>query len=307
MKTSRLTKLLVELADADEMQGVDGSQQKNTDGVGPSSRLRSSSPERARVNALNVLDGASSGATTQFTAPVGLYKKSTKKFNLGSYVLGLMMFGSFFIYFLKVLTALDHTLAFNTYISLPIIMITAIYFLLFIHFSGRPKSYFGFTTKSWRQSIATMNKIALPMIILILLLKWSCIHYLPFAHGELLFTLFHKPHVSVTSWLFDWVIYVAISAPLQAIFVYGGLQGPFMELVAPHNNRNILYLPVAAASLFFSVFHLFISVPLAIVAGIFSFICGLVYSYHGTLVGQIYMHILIGTWFFFIVGFPVYG
>lgn len=232
---------------------------------------------------------------------------SNKKFLLNYYVLGLIVIDSFYVFFLSILRTLDHKILISTYVTLPVVVIVALYLFLFIYLSGYPKSYFGLTTRCWRKSIATMNKIVLPMMIAILLMKWVCIHYLPAAHGRTLFTPFYGGKISLETSLFNWLLYSFVSVPLQTIFVYGGLQGPFMEMTFRYQKGVLLYLPVVAASSFFSVFHLMASVPLAILSGIFCFICGLVYARHGTLIGQIYIHIVIGTWFFFIVGFPFFS
>lgn len=231
-------------------------------------------------------------------------------FKLSAYFLGIMIINCFFLYGFKILTLLNKNLLsseLREYFIYSILIIMIFYQGCFIKFSRFPISHFGFTTKNWRESISLMNKIAFLMMIVILLIKLLGIHYHPAIFGKTLFTPQCVIIKSWNSWLLNFFLYITVSAPVQSIIIYGGILGPFADMLLPYKRGMAFYLPVVTSSALFSVVHLIISLQLALAAFLFCFICGLVYQRHRTLIGQIYVHIIVGVWLFFIVGFPFFN
>ncbi len=153
----------------------------------------------------------------------------------------------------------------------------------FIRTSRIPPGSLGLTTVRARQSIAESLVATAPIVALLFAAKaWMLSRGILWA-GDSLFT-----------WLaLDWTyaLYLVV-APLQE-FVARGMMQTSVERVL--TGRHSWFWAILIVALVFGVFHLQVSVPMALVSMAFSFFWGLLYNRHRTIIGVSISHFIIGN------------
>lgn len=147
-----------------------------------------------------------------------------------------------------------------------------------------PLSGFGVTLAGWRKSLRESLLATIPLMLAMAGGKWLLMEHTGlFSDG------------SVVSWhYFDWsyVTYLAV-APLQEFVTRGVFQSSIQRLLI---SRYDWLLAISITSLVFGALHLHSSVYLGLAAFATSWLWGILFARHQTLVGVSVSHFLIGNW-----------
>lgn len=223
---------------------------------------------------------------------------------MGRFLIYSILMLCFYAFILSAITKLMGMAIATSLISLPLMLVIIIITALAMRWVGFPKRFYGLTFHNWKISLYESLLVTIPILIIILLIKWFLIHFVPtYGHAQL-FNPYHSiKHFSInisplTLWILLVLLY-SIHAPLQEIIVRGFLQSTLQEfLTGKHTTLSAILI----TNIIFSTFHLVHSDLLTIATFLPGLIWGWLYSRHKTLVGVCVSHILVGIWAAFIVG-----
>lgn len=223
---------------------------------------------------------------------------------MGSYIVNLIILIFIYLYTIKTVSLLHITVISSSLISLPILSISAIAVFLMMKNSGYPLKMYGVTLKNWKNSLIESLLFTIPILALLVLVKWILISTEPVFQN---LTLFHisyasNPGVKQTATAVEIALLVGgycLFTPVQELIYRGALQSSLQKfLLSP--NRKIWAIFIS--NLPFSLIHFHLSFTISIAAYLFGLFWGWMYCRHGTLVGVTISHLLIGAWAFFILG-----
>lgn len=175
-------------------------------------------------------------------------------------------------------------------------LLTAVLVVCILHIARKsPYSWrlFGITTVHWKRSIYEGIVFTLPVLILIVALKWLFLHFqwTPEYWSGILFNL-------QISW-FDVIGYAFIITPLQELVTRGAGQGILMKvLTGKYKNLEAVLI----STLIFSSIHLIASFEIAVLSLLPSLYLGWLYVRNENLIAVWIAHALIGVWGINIVG-----
>lgn len=222
---------------------------------------------------------------------------------MGDLLVNLITLISLYSIALGVISKLTSAAFSTTLIGAPILSIFAAITFLLIKKNPYPLSFYGMTLHNWRQSTKEALLYTLPILALIVIIKFIIIHMSPAFHNEPLFN-WQEAYNPLASKTVDWVeismiIVYLIFIPVQELMYRGFLQGSLQEfLVGPKH----VWSAIIISNLVFSMTHLHVSFGLALAVFLPGLFWGWLYSRHGTLIGVCISHIMVGMWAFFIVG-----
>lgn len=191
----------------------------------------------------------------------------------------------------------------SSYITLPMMvaMLGAVCWVIYI--AKLDLKDLGLTTHNWRKAIYEAIVFTIPLLILIVVLKWILIHYVPKFSSNPLFQLPYELKVKGFSLQLNLVIpliYIFFISPVQEFMARGVFQGPLQTFL---DEKNPPWKSIIVSNLIFSTFHLFMSLPIALMTFIPGVYLGWLYSRHKTLIGVSIAHAILGLWFLVFVGF----
>lgn len=207
-----------------------------------------------------------------------------------------------YMFALGVMQPLKGLVADSTVISAVILLCFAGALFVNIRTSMFPLSAYGFTLRAWRPAVREAVLFSLPVLALIVLLKWVLIQTLPALAGAPLFGWYRHTGLGTGATLAVLVAY-ALFVPLQEMVARSGIQSSFMMFL---RSRRKVAMSIFMSTLLFSATHLHTSATFAALAFPVGLFWGWLYSRNPTLVGVVVSHLVIGIWAIFIVSFPIF-
>ncbi|HMK66391.1 MAG TPA: CPBP family intramembrane glutamic endopeptidase [Thermodesulfobacteriota bacterium] len=181
------------------------------------------------------------------------------------------------------------------YLNYGLMLFLAAVMLFGTRTAGRPMADFGLSTKNWLVSIRDGIFYTIPWLVLITLVKWWMVHFLPSFQGKAVFEFSSYPFTA-------YLIYFVVLS-FQEFFARGMMQGPMEHCLVGKNSK---WLAIVMSSIIFGVYHLHYSIPMAAVSAIAGIQFGSLYSRHQTLIAPIVSHLLVGSWILGPLGFIPY-
>jgi CRP-like cAMP-binding protein len=231
-------------------------------------------------------------------------EQTKKQVVVGNFMVSILIILTLFTFALGIMTHLTHIFGTSGYVTVALLVITTIMMVNLVIQSGYPISFYGLTLKNWRFALSDALSWSLPVIVLATVAKGVVIYLLPEFKQEPLFNfsgaLYHAAEsAGGGNVLFLAALYVFASSPLQEFLFRGCFQGTLQFFLIGQNAGRIA---IITTSLIFSMVHLMISPILAFFAFSGGIFWGELYRRHGTLVGVIISHMVIGAWLFFVLG-----
>lgn len=225
-----------------------------------------------------------------------------KRVEMGRFMCRVLIGTCLYMFALVMMEPLKGLIPDSTAISVVILLGFAFGLYLNIRSSMFPISAYGFTLQNWRPALLEATLFSLPILALVVLLKWILIHNSPAFAGQPLFDFYGYTGLGTGATLAVVGAY-ALFVPIQEMVARSGIQSSMMMFLrAPHRVPMSIFM----STLLFSATHLHTTATFALMvfpAGLF---WGWLYSRHPTLVGVVFSHLLIGIWAVFIVSFHVF-
>jgi len=202
-----------------------------------------------------------------------------------------------YTYCLSVISAMAAYLPSTTIVAIPLLFFFSSVIIYFMVTSGYPMSFFGLTLKNWRKSALQGVLWTIPVLALIVLIKWISIqmfqNHLPLFEGP--------PNMDKLSFMMVIVLIAAYLTltPLQELLVRGVIQSSLQHFLT---GKHRVLAAIVVSNLIFGMTHLHVSLVMAISVLVFGFFWGWMYARQGNLVGVSISHLLVGGWGFFVVG-----
>ncbi len=222
----------------------------------------------------------------------------------GRFMTSIVFITSLYIFSLGILEALKNHVPTTTPISIGLIIFFAIAALSIILRSGFPLNNYGLTLRNWRQVSFEAILFTIPIMVLIVLIKWIFIRSLPSLSHESVFQPFivlQKVGVSRMDYILLPLAYAAF-CPLQEFIARGVLQGSFHMFLQKKTWRSV-WFAIFLGNLLFSATHAHTSLGFAGLAFFPGLFWGWLFYRQQSLVGVSISHIIVGIWAVFIVSF----
>lgn len=224
--------------------------------------------------------------------------------NLSRYLVVMVICLCFYMFVLAQIKHLQSILPSPSYVTTGLLIVFMIALITMIFSSDYPLSQYGLTFKNGKRSFKEGVLFSLPVLGVLLLLKWTLVHFVLAYQDTPVFNFHASIHVKDTLdahvvWLETLFLYSLVIAPLQELIARGGLQGA-LTLFLTGKRRQ--WIAIFITSLVFSTTHL--AYPLEVVG--LSFLGGLFWGWlfarHKTIIGATVSHVLTGVWFFWFLG-----
>lgn len=248
--------------------------------------------------------------TTTNTTVVSLQKdleNSRLRVSISSFIINIFFIVTLYAYALRSLVFFESVFSTDAPVSIAIGIAFASVTLMMIFRSGLPLSIYGITWKNWKVSMIEGIVFTLPLLPLVVLLKWSALNLM---HGYSQEPLFHNvfqydlevTHVGIFSRLLLIGLY-ALFAPVQEIITRGALQGSLQMFLT---GRYHIFWAIIVSNLIFSLTHLYLSIFLSFSVLFTGCFWGWMFYRQKSLIGVGISHIILGIWTLHIVGIRVF-
>lgn len=161
----------------------------------------------------------------------------------------------------------------------------------------------GIQLHNWQSSALEAIAFTLPLMALIVAIKWVVIHLFHYPEEPLFYTIFSydrmHTHLSIPLRSALIALYIAL-VPLQEIVARGILQGTIAQLL---ENK---WTPILASNLVFAASHLHLSVVFFLIVFLPGLFWGWLYEKQQTLMGVFVSHALLGVWTLHVVGIKTF-
>jgi CRP-like cAMP-binding protein len=209
-----------------------------------------------------------------------------------TYVIALMIAYAFMLRFAA---DLAHNAASTSIVSIPVILGFAAGLFAMARHTGEPMSEYGLTLHGWRASVSEALRWTIPVLTVLVLLKWTLVRLLPGLEGEPVFSFggAFAPNATPEELHFALMMNVAYIAmiPFQEFAARGALQGPLERFLT---GKQAVPFAIVMANGLFVTSHLHISTTFAAAAFPPGLLWGWLYSRNRNLLGPILSHVLIG-------------
>jgi CRP-like cAMP-binding protein/membrane protease YdiL (CAAX protease family) len=188
------------------------------------------------------------------------------------------------------------------FVTVPVSLVILAAFIWVARKSGYPWSFFGLTLRNWRQAV--MEAIASSFVILGLgtLGKWWLLSHHPTLYGEALFEFgryaFSTPSTTQAQ-IIALTMYGLVTIPIQELLAHGVIQSTLQVFLL---GKWRYTFAIIITALVFGMTHLILSPLIALVTFVLGLLWGWLYKRHGTLIGVILSHFLVGVGAFFVIG-----
>ena len=231
-----------------------------------------------------------------------MLEESEKRVEMGKFMGRVLIGTCIYTFALAALKGFSNLLGDTTFITVPLLVAFAIGIYLNIKTSIYPASDYGLTTRNWKPALKEAILFSLPVLVLIVLIKWILIQT-SVMEGHVIFDFYRSKGTTLPMTLLAFSLY-ATFAPIQELVARSGMQSSFeMFLTGKYKTWFSIFL----STLLFSSTHLHVSFILAVLVFPLGLFWGWLYSRYPTLVGVAASHVLIGSFGLFIVGFPTKG
>lgn len=221
---------------------------------------------------------------------------------MGKFMIDVLLVVVIYMYTFSVLAKLAHSHQSTSIVSIPLIIFFGIIVLFMMKNSSYPLQFYGLTLNNWRRALWEGILWSIPLILLIVLIKWLVINLVPqFSHLKLINAVIltghdMNPNHNLPS-LIALVLAYLVFTPIQELIARGALQSSLQEfLIGP----NRIWWAILMSNILFSVTHLHVSISLAIAVLIPGFFWGWLYYRHKTLIGVSISHLIVGGLAFFV-------
>ena len=205
-----------------------------------------------------------------------------------------------YVFSLQVIASWAKAASTTTVVSVNIIFLFAAMSFFVIKKGGYPYSMYGLTIENWRQSLFESMLLLLPILMLLGILEWLYLKWVPGIQEYPLLSLGQHLNLSKSSLILTCCAY-SVFAPVQEFIARGCFQSSFQNfLVGKYRTLTAIVI----SNLMFSMTHLHISISFALVAFIPGLFWGWQYARHKTLIGISISHIIIGLSASIFIGFP---
>jgi CRP-like cAMP-binding protein len=228
--------------------------------------------------------------------------EAQKRVEMGRFMSRVLIGTCIYMFALVLIEPLKAFVPDSTVISVVILLGFAGGLYLNIRTSMYPYSAYGFTLFNWKAALAEATLFSLPILALVVLVKWLLIQHAPAFADESLFDFYAYSGLDAGTRLMIALAY-GLFVPIQEMVARSGIQSSLMMFLRP---RHRVPMSIFMSTLLFSSTHLHTSVIFAILVFPMGLFWGWLYSRHPTLVGVVFSHLLIGIWTIFIVSFPFF-
>jgi CRP-like cAMP-binding protein len=224
-------------------------------------------------------------------------RDAKKRVGLGHFISSILVLNSGYVLALQFATQFGNRSADTTLILMPILFVFAAGILFAIKKSGYPYSMYGLNTIEWKKAVVESLVFTIPVLALIIVLKWVFVSFTPTMAGECIFDLCASRNQTAISILISSLAY-CVFTPVQE-FTRAGVQSAFaVFLVGKYKNMKALLI----ANLLFSMSHIHISIAMVFIVFLPGLFWGWMYNRHRTLIGISISHIIVGLFAFYVVG-----
>ncbi len=203
-----------------------------------------------------------------------------------------------YAYLLTATSSLRKILPSTSFITIPNMIFFTVLIIYFMRTTGYPASFFGLTLNNWRKSAIEAILWSIPVMAVIVLIKWFLIHFcnynLPLIQGP--GVAFHGLNPLMITIL---VVAYLVLTPIQELLVRGAIQGSLQRFLSGEHH---VAAAIFVSNLIFGMCHLHMSLTVGLVVFVFGIFWGWMYARQGNLIGVSISHLLIGGWGFFFVG-----
>lgn len=162
--------------------------------------------------------------------------------------------------------------------------------------SGYSWEIFGVTSKNWKKSIAESIVFLLPVLGVVVLIKWMYIRTTGVS-----IALFEPGTARFSPQLLTLlVVGYALLAPLQEFIARGVLQSLLARLL-PITHKRRIWTSILVSNLLFASLHTYLGLGLACAAFLPGLFFGWLYARQKTLIGVSIAHALLGIWALYVV------
>ncbi|MCW5633269.1 MAG: cyclic nucleotide-binding domain-containing protein [Rubrivivax sp.] len=247
------------------------------------------------------------GRTRQITSNVVRHleqslREAQTRMEMGRFMSRVLIGTCLYMFALVLLQPLKALVPDSAVLSVLILLGFAFGLWLNIRTSMFPASAYGFTLANWRPALREALLFSLPVLALIVAIKWVLLEASPAFAGRALFDLYRPAGLGTAGTLAVVAAY-ALFVPIQEMVARSGIQSSLMMYLRP---RHRVPMSIFMSTLLFSATHLHTNVEFALIvfpAGLF---WGWLYSRYPTLVGVVASHLLIGIFAVFVVSFPFF-
>jgi CRP-like cAMP-binding protein/membrane protease YdiL (CAAX protease family) len=225
-----------------------------------------------------------------------------KRVEMGRFMCRVLIGTCLYMFALAMVEPLKVLVPDSTVISMVILLGFALGLYLNIRTSMFPLSAYGFTLTNWRPALGEAILFSLPILTLIVLLKWVLIQWAPAFADQPLFDFYSYSGLSVAGTLAVVAAY-SLFVPVQEMVARSGIQSALMMFLRP---RFRVTMSIFMSTLLFSATHLHTGAAVALMVFPVGLFWGWLYSRHPTLIGVVASHLLIGIWTVFVVSFHVF-
>lgn len=228
--------------------------------------------------------------------------EAQKRVEMGRFMSRVLIGTCLYMFALVLLQPLKALVPDSAVFSVVILLGFAFGLYLNIRTSMFPASAYGFTLANWKAALAEATLFSLPILALIVLLKWVLLQSSPAFAERSLFDFYRQAGLGPGGTLAVVAAYV-LFVPIQEMVARSGIQSSMMMFLRP---RHRVPMSIFMSTLLFSSTHLHTSVEFAAAVFPIGLFWGWLYSRHPTLVGVVFSHLLIGIWAVFVVSFPFF-
>ena len=228
-----------------------------------------------------------------------------EKLVVGTFAINIIAMTSLYAVALQVLQKLKSFFSNSTLVTIFVLLGFCYFIFNMMMKSGYPLATFGLTLKNWKKSLFESILFTLPILGIIVLIKFYVITFNPEFSKISLFdpgAIFQGKHAfNLKTYLLALNGYI-IFVPLQELIVRGGIQTALQKFLTGSQTK-IRVGSIILSNVIFAGGHSHISSGFAISVFLPGIFWGWLFSRQKSLLGVSISHILIGVWAAFVVGF----
>ena len=165
--------------------------------------------------------------------------------------------------------------------------------------SGIPLSFLGWKFENWKADLRQSLIWTAGFIGFGIILKWLLIQVVPSYEGRTVFESISMDNSMTPALLILFNLIYAIMTPLQEFVIRGILQGSLSRVLL---GKYVAFKSILLSNLIFSALHLHIDLRFALITIIPGFFWGYMYEEQKSILGVSISHVIIGLFFFLIIG-----
>ncbi|WP_244433580.1 cyclic nucleotide-binding domain-containing protein [Azospirillum sp. B506] len=227
--------------------------------------------------------------------------EAESRVEMSKFIYRLLVGLCFYMFALGVTTALSKVVPDTSLISLPILVGFAFGVWRTVKTSPWPPSTYGFTLENWRGNALEGAVLFIPVALLVVLLKWIGVTFIPALQGAAVFDFPRSTGLFGGEDLLNGSAFGAFT-PIQETIARGTQASFQLFLTSKHKTLEAIVL----SNMLFSATHLHVSIILALAVFPFGLYWGWIFARQGSLVGSSVSHAILGVFGLMIVGIPVF-